>query len=377
MGTHSSPLTLLRMTTRQLYRRPMRTTLTVLGVSLGVVAIVALSTMVRGMWITVDDWIHLGNTDLIVFRGDVAGDIFSILEEEETRAKLVAVPGVADAVGTLWHILPVEDQPFMFAEGLRLEDMRTRFEGRLRGRLPEADDELALGSIAQRALNKDLGDTVIIQGEALRVVGVFSTGVVFSDGALLVPLPRLQHLAAREGRVTAFQLCVREGADIAAVAEEIERRHPQLVAIADVSEYNKVDQGLEIIQSMVWMITFMAVILGSIIVANTMWMAVLERTRQIGILRGVGWSRRRIVAVIMLEALGVGVLACLVGSALGVALSLLTARLPVSEQFIEPMFDTYPFVLALGVALLLSAVGALLPAWRAACISPAEALRYE
>jgi len=79
----------------------------------------------------------------------------------------------------------------------------------------------------------------------------------------------------------------------------------------------------------------------------------------------------------VLEALGVGLMACLVGSALGAGLAELVTRLPIAAQFNRVVFGVEPFVLALVVAVLLSVVGALAPAWRAARISPAEALRYE
>ncbi|MCK4342652.1 MAG: FtsX-like permease family protein, partial [Phycisphaerae bacterium] len=103
----------------------------------------------------------------------------------------------------------------------------------------------------------------------------------------------------------------------------------------------------------------------------------LERTREIGVLRAIGWARRRIVFMIVCEAAGVGLIACLVGCLLGAGLAKLATILPSAELFIEPVFDAPPFLLALAVAVLLSVLGALLPAWRAARISPAEALRYE
>ena len=135
--------------------------------------------------------------------------------------------------------------------------------------------------------------------------------------------------------------------------------------MAHVSEYSKVDQGLEMAKGMVWTVTFIAVVIGSIIVANTMWMSVLERTREIGVLRAVGWSRRRVVVMIVLEAVGLGLGACVLGSVLGVALAWSTRWLPVSSLFVDPVFDAATFVLALSVALLLGVLGALMPAWRA------------
>ena len=79
----------------------------------------------------------------------------------------------------------------------------------------------------------------------------------------------------------------------------------------------------------------------------------------------------------MIEAAGVGLLAWVIGSFLGVGLARLSERLPIANQFVDPLFDWPPFAWALAVAVLLSILGAAAPAWRAAKISPVEALRYE
>jgi putative ABC transport system permease protein len=377
MHSDRAALTLLRIAARHLYRRPMRTTLTALGVAVGVVAIVSLSMIVGGLWEAVDNIVHINDTELMVFQANISVDIFSILDEEETREKLLSVPGVNTAVGALWHILRIRPQPYCLSVGLRLEDMEVLGRNLTRGRIPTADDEMLLGSIAQRVFDKDVGETLRIHGEPYRVVGVYHTNVIFFNGGITLSLPRLQQLAAKNGQVTVFQVDLDPDADPAAVTELIESTYPELVAVSGANEYEKADQGLIIAQSMVWTISFIAIVVGSIIVANTMWMAVMERTREIGVLRAVGWSRRRIVFMIMVEAAGVGLIACAVGCLLGAGLAKLAAIMPVAELYIEPAFDAGPFLLAFAVAILLSVIGALVPAWRAAHISPAEALRYE
>lgn len=377
MSSTRSPLTLLRMTARNLYRRPVRTSLTAIGVAMGVVAIVAFTTIADGLWESVEEFIHLDDSDLLVFQANVAGDILSALDERETHETLLRVPGVAKAVGTLWHVLPVEKQLFVMLIGLHRAEMSSRHENLVRGRCPEADDELLLGTIAQRVLAKDVGDTLNILDEPCRVVGIFHSDLVFINGAVVMDLPRLQRIAAREGYVTAFQVYLDSEADPDGVIARIEAENPGLVAIGDVRQYSKVDQGLEMMDSMVWGISFIALVVGSIIVANTMWMSVSERTREIGVLRAVGWSRRQIVLMILLEAAGVGLIACALGSAGGTGLAKLTTRLEVADRFMDPVFGVSPFALALLVAVVLSVLGALMPAWRAAHISPAEALRYE
>ena len=160
---------------------------------------------------------------------------------------------------------------------------------------------------------------------------------MFINGAVVLSLPELQRIAAKEGRVTAFQVYLQPDADPAAVIERVESAHPNLVAIGDAAQYGKVDQGLEMIDGTVWVISLLALIVGSIIVANTMWMSVLERTREIGVLRAVGWSRQRIVTMILIEAAGVGLIACVVGcAAAGAAL----ARLAAGMQVAKPLHGT-------------------------------------
>ena len=123
--------------------------------------------------------------------------------------------------------------------------------------------------------------------------------------------------------------------------------------------------------------SLIALIIGSVIVTNTMWMSVHERTREIGVLRAMGWSRRGIIAMIMTESAGIGLLGCIVGSGLGVGLAEATTALPLTRLLLHPVFEPSSFLLAFGVAVSLSVLGGALPAWRAAHISPVEALRHE
>ncbi len=377
MSDRPTALTPLSMTARNLVRRPMRTSLTALGVGVGVVAIVAFSSIVNGLWGTTDAAIHFNDASLLVFEAGIAADILSSLDEDATRTKLAEIPEVTFSLGSLWHLLPIERQPFCLVMGLRIEDMERRREHMIAGGYITSDDEVLLGSVLSKLLDKGVGDTVSIRSEPYDVVGIFHTDVVFYNGAIVMTLPRLQLLANKVGRVTSFQVSLREDADPHEMAVMMEERFPELAVVADVSQYNKVDQGLAMANSMIWAVSFVALVVGSLIVTNTMWMSVLERTREIGVLRAVGWSKRGIVGLIVLESMGVGLLGFMIGCVLGIGLAELTAFLPVTEQFLDPQYDAELFLLAGVIAVALSAVGAVLPAWRAARISPAEALRYE
>ncbi len=361
---------------RNLARQPLRTSLTILGVSLGVIAIVALGAIVQGIHGSIDRGLRLGGAELTVFQAGVAADIFSRLDERETRRKLLADPDVQNVAAGLSHVMPVEGQRFTVVIGVETDGF-TYSTDYVDGPPIRAADECSLGALAARTLKKNKGDTLEVAGRKFRIISTFNTGVVIYDAAMTLRLDVLQQMLGREGDVTAFFLDLRDGADPDAVGRRLEATNPELVAINGANQYRKVDMGLEVAQGAVWAVTLAAVIIGSVIVLNTMWMTVLERTREIGVLRAVGWSRRAVLGVILAESLLVGIAAYGLGAALGVGLAWVVTLAPVVSQFVAPVFAPQPFILAGLAAALLSALGGALPAWRAAQVSPAEALRYE
>lgn len=369
-------LTHTGITRNNLFRQPLRTTLTVLGVALGVVAIIAFGSIVQGVRDAIDSGLRLGGADLAVFQAGVSSDLFSALDEDATRTKLLADPDVVAVEAGLSHIMPVADQRFTIVFGVDTGGFTYRPEY-VNGPPIRAADEASLGVLAAKALRKGIGDTLEIGGRTFRIVSTFNTGVVIYDAALTVRIDTLQEMLGREGQATAFFLDLRPEAKVDAVAERLEAAHPELVAISNAAEYRKVDIGLEVSQSAVWLITLLAVIIGSVIVLNTMWMSVLERTHEIGVLRAVGWSRRDVLGMVLRESLAIGLLALIAGAILGVAAAKLIAQAPIATQFVRPSFGALHFALAGASAVLLSVLGGFLPAWRATKVSPAEALRYE
>lgn len=108
-----------------------------------------------------------------------------------------------------------------------------------------------------------------------------------------------------------------------------------------------------------------------------MVMAVYERTREIGVLRAVGWTRRQVLGMIIFESLGLSIVAALIGTLFGVILTLVIASLPAVAGLIQPHFSVGVFAIAWAVALAVGVFGGAYPAYRAARLTPMEALRYE
>jgi putative ABC transport system permease protein len=378
MPRRNASLTFFGMTWRNLYRQPVRSGLTAMGVAVGVIAVVTLGMVVEGFWVATNGAIRFSGNDITVMQAGIAADIFSSLDVETTRADLREIPEIESAMPVLFSIMPNSVTRFLPVFGLDPAYLPAFGQSIVEGRPFRAGaNEVVIGRVAERMFKRTTGDRIQISTREFEIVGIAETEVVFFNGAGFIDLEILQAMMGREGKCNSFMVRVRDGVNRQAVVEEIERRYSYLLAIGSAEQYKKVDMGLEIARSMVTVVSLLALLIGGMIVANTMWMAVHERTREIGILRAVGWPRRRIIAMIVAEAIGIGVLAGIVGSLIGIGLAELLPRLPFTAHFFAPVYVAGPFLRAFGVSLALSVLGAAIPAWRAARISPAEALRYE
>ncbi|MGB7116511.1 MAG: ABC transporter permease, partial [Anaerolineales bacterium] len=124
-------------------------------------------------------------------------------------------------------------------------------------------------------------------------------------------------------------------------------------------------------------ISFLAILIGGVGVLNTMLMAVFERTREIGVLRALGWRRRAILSLILKEALLIGLLGGIAGIGTALLMILLLQQVPMVGSYLTPIWDWDVFVRAILIALMLGLLGGLYPAYRATRLQPVEALRYE
>jgi putative ABC transport system permease protein len=124
-------------------------------------------------------------------------------------------------------------------------------------------------------------------------------------------------------------------------------------------------------------ISFLAILVGGVGVLNTMLMAVLERTREIGVLRALGWRRRQVLRMILTEALLLGLLGGFLGILIAFGLVYAFNLIPVYSGMLQSKWDLNIFVRAISVAVSLGLLGGIYPAFRATRLQPVEALRYE
>jgi putative ABC transport system permease protein len=348
---------------RNLLRRPARTALTAAGVALGVGLIVALLSLSTGVKSTADELIHVGRADFGLFQADVSDFSRSLLPESMAE-RVTEVPGVARVAK-----LKLLASHGFFVFGLDRDEFVWRRLVLLEGRFAEAGEAIAGDRVTRT--------TVAVAGKRFPVVGVYHSGNEFEDAGAVLPLRTVERLAHRPGEITTVAVSVQPGLRARTVAARVERRFPGTVAVYEPSQAIKVDTSSRLIVDTGWIISLLALIVGGIGVTNTMAMSVVERVREIGILRAVGWRSWRIAVLIVSEAIGISLLALGVGLGLGVLAAEEFSDHTSTSGLVQPDFTAGVFAWGLAFALGVAVIGAAYPTWRAVRLAPIEALRRE
>jgi putative ABC transport system permease protein len=195
---------------------------------------------------------------------------------------------------------------------------------------------------------------------------------------MILSLPELQRLTDRKGTVTYLNVVLKQPIGVGAgerCLQAISRLDPRLLALA-TAEFVQTDTRMNLASSMAWLTSLIALVIGTIGTLNSMLTSVYERTQEIGILRAIGWSKRRVMAMILLEACGLA----LAAGGLGVIATLIffggLSFYPTVRSLLPTQLDFAAMMEGVMLALAMGLLGAWIPAWRAVRMLPTEAFRH-
>ncbi len=365
------------MTLKNILRRKTRTFLTLVAIGIGVGAIVGLGGLIEGVIGQLDTIFAGSNAHIMALEADVSDMGYSAIPER-VGARIAAHPDVAHVSGVVVGFnFENEETPIFIIWGYHPQEKAIARFKIIEGERLRANRQVVLGKPAAEALGKKVGDTFRVGESAFRVVGIYETGTGYEESGGIFTRRDTQVIAGKPQQVNWYAIELKDPDKVDEMMAYFERRFPE-IDVTVTSEFAESLPDMESSRVMLGAIGVLMALVGAFGMTNTILMSVMERTRELGVLRAVGWRRRRILLMIVKESVLLGLLGGLTGIVIGFLLARGIAAIPsLGGMLGQITFPPSILIQAMTIALVLGGIGGIYPAWRATKMQPLEALRYE
>jgi putative ABC transport system permease protein len=260
-------------------------------------------------------------------------------------------------------------------------------------------DVMVIGQALADNNSLAVGSMVAINGTSVEVIGIYNSGQVFGNNMLIMPIGTVQSLFNLSG-VTSVTVQADDVNNVDAVVSSIREVFPENVADVTTAQdmYQRINSSVASAQSTSQMAMIVAFIVAGVVILFAVVLMVRQRVKEIGILKAIGASNRQIELQLGGEALGMSVMAAVIGALITYPLAQKVANLLVASggggfvtggggglfgggvtriAGINIAVSPEVFLYALGIAIALAVAASIFPAWYISRIKPAEVLRYE
>jgi len=365
---------------KNLWRRRLRTLLTLCGISMAIGAFVALVGFSRSFE---GEWMRLyssSGTDIAV----VEKNFLNSSVNQSLTDKLRSVPEVEQVAPMIFNLMDLTPEvnaiAFGWLDNTYEFDSLTFESGR---KFQNNKPEVILGSLLAKNLNKKVGDSLTMQGATFTVVGIFHGGTALVAGAVILPLDQMQQITSMQGKVSGFHVRLRPAPPGESPEHYLKRAQADIEAALPglnaqlASDRATNNQFVELAHAVAWGTSAIALAMGILGIANTMAMSVFERTREIGILRAIGWKSGRVMLLIEVEAAVLGIAGGILGIGVGWGALQLLSLVPKTNVLVHTSLTPSHLLQAMVISLFSGLLAGAYPAWRGSHLSPVEALRHD
>ena len=393
-----------------LKRRGLRSWLTMIGIFIGIAAVVGLISLGQGLQTAINQQFEELGKNTIIIQSKTLGPPGSATSEKlilttKDLDTIKNVRGVAGAVGVLIKTSLLEfkgETEIELAIGIAPEDISFFSEMQsfkiIEGRdLKKGDGFKAIvgynnaidGKIWKKGV--EVGSTITIENSEFKIVGILDkTGNPFNDAAIYVPKETLKEILNIKNEESEIDVRTQEGFNPSDVADAITRKLRQARGEKKDQETFSVQTSEQllatftnifgIVQAVLVGIAAISLVVGGIGMMNTMYTSVLERTKEIGTMKAVGAKNSDILYIFLFESGLLGLVGGAIGVGLGVALGKSVeyiAKTVLGTNLLQASISLSLIIGALTFSFLIGTLSGILPAMQAARLKPADALRYE
>jgi len=365
------------------FRNKTRSFLAIIGIAIGIATIVALGMITASLEDSTETTLKEGAAEITAMKiGSSMGSSSSNLNESMVN-NLSEVSGVNRTAGMLEGTVTAKsDEGNASIRGYSLyganpDDLDIVGINNINGSVyKDGEHELIVGKSLAEEENYTIGDSVKVYGEDYKITGIYETGSLMYDFAMYTNLKDLQELTDNQEKVSTISIKINKNASLDEVNNRIKDEYNDTLTTITSEELSQtIEETLGTISSATTAIELLAIVIGGLGVINTMMMTVFERTREIGVLKSVGWTKKKILSMILGESIVLTLISGIIGSILGILVVILLLKNGGDNMAL--VFDIQIFIKAFIVALSVGIIGGLYPAIKASRLSPTEALRYE
>jgi putative ABC transport system permease protein len=360
------------LVTANILQRPLRSIISVIGVALGVALVMLFTGLARGMSNDLQRRSSNVRGEIIFTRpGSIQLTSSSANLSTKYVERLRKIEGVDSVTPVIRYLYSGGGVGLDQIEGVEWNEFARMNNIQLvQGRAPRQNDEVVIDETKAKR-NHPVGSSLKIFGDKLyRVVGIYAPE---SGARAKLTLASLQETLEAPDKCTYILIKVKNGADPVAVAQRIDRELPGNKVQFTRDVFASVESSIPNLGIFLRVLVGLAAIISALVVMLAMYTTITERTREIGILKAMGASRRYIISEIEREALLISAMGLVVGFALAALAGVLIHQ---TTSLIFEFGWRWALVAAI-IGLLGGAIGAFYPAVKAANLDPVNALAYE
>jgi putative ABC transport system permease protein len=374
---------MIKLSFLNLFRRKSRTALALLGIIIGITAIMGLVSAVDGTLEDINS-IVANLQAVMVWEKDAIDQTLSYVPESYAN-KIEGISGVKSVLPEVW-VLPtsIDGSPpgaggstFVYGTDptkLALVENNAYFGPVERGSALVAGDskKVVIGKSLAEDLDKFVGSKIKINGESFQVKGILETESSLYGNVMITDLESAREISAYDSdKVSSFYVELTNPERDNEVAQLIKFKFDDVDALGSSGFSEQFGSVLENFRLVVFIVAAISAFVAGVGIVNTMLMSVMERKREIGALRAVGWTNIDVIKMVMYEAVFIGFLGGVFGLASGYTVSWAVQEFAGVKTLVtlDLAVQSFMFAFILGLA------AGIYPAMRASRLDPIEALR--